>query len=156
MKLIQHSKDIWLIEGFLSEQACDDFIYRSEASGYEEAKVSFTSGAKIMKGLRNNERILVQDHELARQLWEKLQLFCPEKIENRIAVGLNEQFRFYKYEVEQRFKKHIDGRFKRNNQEESRITFMIYLNDDFEGAKRNLNQLRSAPSKVLLCVLFMN
>jgi len=135
MKHQQHTPEIWTIEGFLSEQECDELIYISEASGYEEAQVSFKSGAKMMKGLRNNERILFKDKDLALRLWQRLQPYCPPQLENSIAIGLNEQFRFYKYEVGQRFKRHIDGRFQRNEQEESRITFMVYLNEDFEGGQ---------------------
>lgn len=66
-------------------------------------------------------------------------------MEGSIAIGLNEQFRFYKYSTSQRFKRHIDGRFKRNEIEESRITFMIYLNEDFEGGETKFDELTIAP-----------
>ena len=135
MKLIQYTDIIWTTEDFLSEKECNDLIMFSEMKGYEEATVSLKSGAKMMKGIRNNYRILYPDQNLADKYWAKLKEFCPVKIEYNQAVGLNEQFRFYKYESSQRFKRHIDGRFKRNEQEESRITFMIYLNDDFIGGE---------------------
>jgi predicted 2-oxoglutarate/Fe(II)-dependent dioxygenase YbiX len=145
MKITHHTPTIWTIENFLTRKACEDLILFSETIGYQEAEVALQSGAKLMKSIRNNDRLLYQDAALANQYWQQLQAFCPEKIENNRAVGLNEQFRFYKYEVAQRFKRHIDGRFQRNAIEESRITFMIYLNDDFEGGETAFDDLSIAP-----------
>ena len=88
---------------------------------------------------------MYQDQSLADKYWETLKDSCPEKIEENESIGLNEQFRFYKYESNQRFKRHIDGRFKRNENEESRITFMIYLNDDFEGGEMKFDDVTIEP-----------
>lgn len=145
MNLIQHTDKIWVIENFLSQNECKELISMSESLGYEEAEVSLAEGSKMMKGIRNNYRLLYQDFELADKFWTKLKAFCPEKIEDSTAVGLNEQFRFYKYELNQRFKKHIDGRFKRNDQEESRITFMIYLNENFGGGETAFDGISVKP-----------
>ena len=119
---VQHFTDsIWTIENFLSQKECDELIIFSEQKGYEEATISLTSGAKMMKGIRNNYRLIHLDINLANVYWERLAQFCPKEIYNNKVIGLNEQFRFYKYEPEQRFKRHIDGRFKRNKLEESLI-----------------------------------
>lgn len=148
MKKILHTPKIWTIENFLSEEECQNLIIFSENKSYEEATVSLKSGAKMMKNIRNNERLIYDDTQLAHNYWEKLKEFCPKFINeiveeenhttNYQAIGLNPRFRFYKYESNQRFKKHIDGRVKleKDGKEyESRITFMIYLSDDFEGGQ---------------------
>jgi len=154
MKLIQHSEKVWTIENFLSAEECKELINMTEARGYVEAEVSLPEGAKMMKGIRNNSRLLYNDVEMAQKLWEKLKPFCPEKIEDVTAVGLNEQFRFYKYELNQRFKRHIDGRFRRNENEESRITFMVYLNDDFSGGETTFDNLTIIPKTGdALCII---
>ncbi len=145
MKVKYHNKKIWTIENFLTKDECDNLLLFSEQKGYEEAKVSLSSGAKMMKGLRNNYRLMYQDQKLADKYWGILKDYCPAKIEENEAVGLNEQFRFYKYESSQRFKRHIDGRFKRNENEESRITFMIYLNEDFEGGETKFDDVTIKP-----------
>ena len=41
----------------------------------------------------------------------------------------------FRYEPGQLFKKHIDESFIRNELEASYFTFMIYLNDDYEGGE---------------------
>lgn len=145
MEVKYHSKKIWTIDNFLTEKECEELIFISEQKGYEEATVSLSSGAKMMKGIRNNYRLIHKDINLADKYWNKLNGFYPKKIEDNTAIGLNEQFRFYKYESNQRFKRHIDGRFKRNEFEESRITFMIYLNDDFTGGETKFNDVTIIP-----------
>ena len=145
MQLNQHTPIIWTIDNFLSPKDCEDLILFSENKGYVEAEVSLKSGAKMMKNIRNNHRLMYQDNNLAQKYWNVLKQFCPDQIENSRAVGLNEQFRFYKYESSQRFKRHIDGRFRRNDTEESRITFMIYLNDDFEGGETQFDEITIQP-----------
>ena len=103
MPLHQYTHSIWTIEGFLGKKACEDLIIFSEMRGFEEAKVSLKSGAKMMKGVRNNYRLMYSDQGLADRYWEQLKPFCPATIEQATAVGLNEQFRFYRYDPSQRF-----------------------------------------------------
>lgn len=145
MEVTHHTPSIWTIADFLSERECDDLLLFSERLGYEEATVSLRTGAQMMKGLRNNERLLYEDSALAEKYWAKLAPFCPARIDDVVAAGLNEQFRFYKYEPGQRFKRHIDGRFKRNELEESRVTFMVYLNSDCEGGETAFDEVTIVP-----------
>ena len=146
MEAIYHSETIWTIKNFLSAHQCEELILLSENIGYNEAEVGFSSGARMAKNIRNNYRVLYEDERLANRLWDKLREFCPSEMDDYHAVGLNEQFRFYKYELDQRFKRHLDGRYKRNDQEESRITFMIYLNDEFEGGETAFDNVTIVPA----------
>ncbi len=145
MHVVTHTASIWTIEGFLTTHECEALIALSETTGYEEAEVSLSSGPTMMKGLRNNYRLIYTDDSLAQRLWEKLKMHVPETIEETKVIGLNEQFRFYRYEDAQRFKRHIDGRFRRNDLEESRITFMVYLNEDFMGGETAFDAVTIAP-----------
>ena len=144
MKLNQFTPKTWTIDNFLSQKECDDLILFSEMRGFNEAEVSLRSGSKMMKGLRNNYRLIYEDNSLANKLWEKLMLFVPNVIEQNKVVGLNERFRFYRYDKGQRFKRHIDGRVRLDNQE-SRLTFMIYLNEDFEGGETKFDDVTIFP-----------
>ena len=47
--------------------------------------------------------------------------------------GFNERFRYYRYEKQQQFTWHQDGAVRLDSGEESFLTFMIYLNDQFDG-----------------------
>ncbi|MFN8393761.1 MAG: 2OG-Fe(II) oxygenase [Bacteroidia bacterium] len=142
---IYHTPKIWTLPEFLTPAECNELIAQSEAMGYEEAKVSLSSGAVKMPGLRNNYRLIFSDKGLADRYWELVRMAVPEEMDGALAVGLNEQFRFYKYGSGQRFKRHIDGRFRRNEKEESRITFMIYLNEDYEGGETAFDDVTIHP-----------
>ena len=150
---MQYHENVWTIADFLTPTACDELIAFSEAQGYEEAKVGAGEGI-MFKGIRDNYRILYQNWDWAAEFWAKLRLHCPAEIAGWKAKGLNEQFRFYKYELYQRFKKHRDGRFRRNEEEESKITFMVYLNDDFEGGETAFEGFSIKPQKgMALCFI---
>ena len=125
MQAHYHSDIIWTIDNFLSSRECEDLMILSEYQGYEEAKVSLPSGAKMIKGLRNNYRLMHEDSDLSNTYWEKLKAFCPTQLDDSKPIGLNPLFRFYKYDSSQRFKRHIDGRFKIDGFTESRITFCL-------------------------------
>lgn len=138
-------RKIWTLPGFISQQECQDLILLSEMRGFDEATVSMKSGPVMIKGLRNNYRLEYSDTRLAARLWDGLKAHLPAVLDGWEALGLNERFRFYRYEDNQRFKRHIDGRFRRSDMEESRITFMIYLNDDFKGGETAFDEVVVKP-----------
>lgn len=135
MKQISLEPFLYVIEDFFSPSECADHIRWSEEIGYEGAKVQVDGKQIELKGTRNNSRITFRDIELAEKIWERFSSFAVEKFANSRVTGLNELFRFYKYEPGQRFKRHIDGSYIRNEEEASYFTLMIYLNDDFEGGE---------------------
>ena len=83
--------------------------------------------------IRNNDRIISDNHELSAELWARLKPYMPSPFRNRTVTGLNERLRFYRYKPGQFFDWHQDGYFELPTGERSQFTFMIYLNDDFEG-----------------------
>lgn len=127
------SENLLVIEDFLSPGECDQYILWSENKGYEEAKVQMGDEQRMMKAVRNNSRIMFTDEQLAEKLWNQLSPFVPAVFGKSHAIGLNEMFRFYKYEPGERFKRHRDGSYIRNETEASYFTFMVYLNADFKG-----------------------
>jgi hypothetical protein len=131
-----YTTGIFTLKNFLSQEECVALIEKSEAIGYEEATVDVGNGVqRMIKGVRNNERVLYKDPAYATFIWERLKDFAPEGTDQRSATGLNELFRFYKYSPGQRFKMHKDGSFERNRFEASQYTFMIYLNEAYTGGE---------------------
>jgi hypothetical protein len=141
MKRIDYHPEIYVIADFLSQEECTNLIAIAENIGFEEAQVQVGENKQSMlKGVRNNERILYMNQELADQFWQRA-LPWITSVDNYTAVGLNEQFRFYKYSPGQRFKMHKDGSFKRSETEQSFYTFLLYLNDDFEGGATEFQEI---------------
>jgi Rps23 Pro-64 3,4-dihydroxylase Tpa1-like proline 4-hydroxylase len=89
----------------------------------------------MLTNIRNNDRVNFDDPAYAHALWERAKQHVPEESAAGNPIGLNERFRFYRYEPAQRFKGHRDGVVERSPNEQSRLTFMIYLNEDFEGGQ---------------------
>src|SRR5688500_14106565 len=147
MQLREISNNIFTVDNFWTKQQCEAFTGKSESIGYEAATIETEKGYVLNESVRNNNRVIYKDFQLATDIWKQLQPFAPRRIGNSIAVGLNELFRFYKYQVGQQFKKHRDQSFIRNDVEASYYTFMIYLNDDCEGGETSFNDLLIKPKQ---------
>lgn len=145
MELIEHFNDVFTIQDLWSPAKCQQFIRKSETEGYEKALVNTFNGPVEMEGLRNNDRLFWEDEELAEQIWEEIEEFVPCDLGEYQAIGLNELFRFYRYDLGQKFNWHYDAPYRRNQNEQSFYTFMIYLNDDFKGGATAFDGLEIAP-----------
>ncbi|HJZ54153.1 MAG TPA: 2OG-Fe(II) oxygenase [Gemmataceae bacterium] len=132
-ELLNDLEDVFVIRGFLSPAECEQYIAQSEAAGYGDAPINVFGGQVVDKGMRNNDRVMIDDPKLAATLWERLQPFVPEARGSWRACGLNERFRFYRYDPGQRFHWHYDGYYERSPTEQSALTFMVYLNEGFGG-----------------------
>jgi prolyl 4-hydroxylase len=128
---------VFLIHDFLSAEECTAHIAATEALGYRDAPITTSFGFQMRKDIRNNERVMFDDVDLADRLYERVRPLLPPTLGRSVLCGLNERFRFYRYTPGQRFAPHYDGCFTRDNGEESLLTFMVYLNDDFEGGTTN-------------------
>lgn len=89
----------------------------------------------MFKDARNNDRIIFDDTALAARLFDRAKPFLPSERYEWSLCGFNERLRFYRYEKGQYFKMHKDGTYARSETEESMLTFMIYLNQGFEGGE---------------------
>lgn len=105
----------------------------AEGRAFEEAAINSGAGQIIAKDVRNNDRLLFDDEQLAAQWWHRVEPFVPPTFGRWRACGLNERFRCYRYGPGQRFVQHYDGSYQRSKDENSWLTLMAYLNDDFTG-----------------------
>jgi hypothetical protein len=128
------AQDVGTIDAFLNCVECDEYIQFAEKNGFEEAPVTTARGMVMMKDVRNNERAMVDDVDRAQALYRRLSgHLAPRFAKKWQPVGLNERLRLYRYDVGQQFDWHLDGYYERPTGERSFFTFMVYLNDDFEG-----------------------
>ncbi|MGJ4945376.1 2OG-Fe(II) oxygenase [Bradyrhizobium sp. HKCCYLS1011] len=128
------AKNVGTIEGFLSLGECDDYVRFGEAIGFTEAPISTSEGMIMMEDVRNNDRVMIDDAARAQALYQRLSgHLAPRFQKTWVPVALNERLRLYRYDIGQQFDWHLDGHFERELGERSQFTFMVYLNDDFEG-----------------------
>jgi hypothetical protein len=132
-ELVNNLEEVFVVRGFLSPAECEQHIARAEAAGFGDAPINTFGGPVVYKAMRNNDRVMLDDPGLAGELWERLRPLVPPRRGQWHAAGLNERLRFYRYDPGQRFAWHFDGAFERSPTEVSALTFMVYLNDGFEG-----------------------
>jgi hypothetical protein len=84
-------------------------------------------------------------------LWARISPFVPQSIDGRLVRGINRRFRVYRYVPGAEYRCHIDGAWPpsgilpddtyvydsspEDNRQSSMYTFLLYLNDEFEGGE---------------------
>ncbi|KAK5992024.1 hypothetical protein PT974_05420 [Cladobotryum mycophilum] len=85
------------------------------------------------------------------KLWSRVSPFVPKSIDGRLSRGLNRRFRVYRYVPGAEYRCHIDGAWPPSGirpddtyvyddspagkKQSSLFTFLLYLNDEFEGGE---------------------
>lgn len=139
-----------LFRHVLSRGECEEMIQRFESIGYESAQRAYPAS------YRNNDRIVLDDQELGRSLFERLKQCLPPRLVDSAGqgwrlVGLNERFRCCRYQTGQWFHIHRDGVYQRSEQVRSCLTFMIYLNgaEEFQGGDTRFFESKDSESPLL-------
>lgn len=143
--LFERADGIWTIDGFLSPEECEAWIARGEAIGFAAAPVTTVFGSIAESGVRSNARVMYDDPVAGAALWDRLRPFVPALPDGRRAVGVNERLRLYRYDRGQALRWHTDTTFERLNGERSALTFMVYLNDGFQGGETEFEPLTVVP-----------
>ena len=138
---MQHAPGIFTHEDALSASECAALITLTEGVGYEAAPITTAAGFVMRPDIRNNTRVILDDDARSAALWSRLSPLVPAVSGEDRPIGLNERFRFYRYDPGERFALHTDGCYRRQNGEESLLTLMIYLNDGFGGGETTFPEL---------------
>lgn len=137
----------FLLHNVLTEEECLQFIQVSEQLGYIEAAGTgdqqYVSMPDMIRPADNLRAAARASHPILHHLWKRVKNLVTQEIEHegkkwRVREderAFNELFRFLRYDPKQRFWPHFDGGFKRGPNEQTHFTFIIYLNDDFEGGE---------------------
>jgi hypothetical protein len=138
-----------LVRGVLSADECANIIASATPK-------FLRTGRDYPRNYRDNDRAIHDDPQLAQRIFERIRPFLPSRLtDDRGApwrlVGLNERFRFCRYQNGQRFCIHRDGAHARGPEERSRLTVMLYLNDatEFMGGATRFFASRSCDSQLL-------
>ena len=135
MLICHESPYIVEVDNVLTSEECEKLIEKIEALRPSVAPINTALGARVHTDVRNNERVMYDDQELAAYLVDQVRDRMPELIGNRVLVGANERIRCYRYKPGMRFAPHADGSFRRDDQELSVYSFLVYLNEGFVGGE---------------------
>jgi predicted 2-oxoglutarate/Fe(II)-dependent dioxygenase YbiX len=131
--------DIFTVSAIFSRDECLDLIARAESLGFEAASVRTSHGPQMMTQIRNNDRVVFQDAELANEMWERIRPFLPV-LNDQIACGVDSQLRIYRYFPGQQFKRHKDGAVTNESGQTSKLSYLVYLNDDCDGGSTTFKE----------------
>lgn len=121
------------IPNFMDVDFCQHTIQHAQDMGLIAATITTEQGTTVTPDIRNNDRVIFDDADLAQDLWKKAKPHFQAPFKTQTAVGLNERFRIYRYRPGQFFDWHQDGTFRKSDNEISQFTMLIYLNDGFTG-----------------------
>jgi len=126
-------EEIWTIKNPLSHEEAAKILKHTQDLGYNIAPVTTSRGPVLMPEWRDNKRCMIDDAKSADIIWQRVKDTVPKAILGWTPVGLNTRFRFYQYVVGNYFNQHVDGCYAKSRDEQSFITFQIYLNEGMKG-----------------------
>jgi len=136
---------------FLSRVECDKLVQRVTDVGF--VPLGFKSVHRI------SDQCIIFDNDLASFLWKKLEKIISTECKTYTycgkewtAIGLNECFRFARYQIGNYFKPHYDNSYERSTLEKSFLSCFIYLNEppEFTGGNTQfLEGNRFGPTQVI-------
>ena len=139
--------DIFTVTDFFTPEECQEWIEFAETIGFSDAPINTGSGPMMRPDIRNNQRVMIDDMPRADELLRRSEEYLPKVQGHWRLAGVNERLRFYRYNVGQQFDWHFDGYFERESGERSRLTFMVYLNDDFDGGQTSFDNCVVEPQR---------
>lgn len=131
----------FVIPSLFNKDECEQFLSGDIKTSFQKAISNYPTY------YRNNDRLVIDDTDLSKLLFEKVRPYLPEVIETNSNIQsengtwhlkeLNDRLRFCKYSANQYFHRHLDGIHYRSEHIQSKLTFMIYLNSagEFEGGR---------------------
>lgn len=132
---------IYTISGVMTAEECRELIASAEAIGFSAASVKTSIGQRMMTNIRNNDRVNLYDVELANTMWQRVSRLLPV-LDSCQPATVDPNLRFYRYDPGQQFKRHKDGSVTNDLGEVSKLSYLIYLNDDYEGGSTSFLDFR--------------
>jgi prolyl 4-hydroxylase len=119
----------------LTAEECKYWINRIKVGRTEPAPINTSRGQAVNTQVRSNRRVMFDDQDWAQILFDRIKQEAPLRIHGMQLSGVNERLRCYEYQKGQHFAPHRDGVFVRSHNEQSCYTYMIYLNEGFQGGE---------------------
>eukprot|EP01084_Bolivina_argentea_P115594 205539_1 len=128
----QHNKTVisnrpcFVIDNVFTKKECESMI-KSTLYLHE------TKPTSLLPGVRSQFSIF--DPELSNIVWNRIKHLIPNTLDGGVVIGLQKNWRHARYFPGQSVFAHMDYRHGNNINEciVSRLSFTVYLNEDFEG-----------------------
>ena len=132
---------LWTVEDLLSRSECAAILHDQRDAVWLPATINGATGRIVDAKVRSSSTAVVRDGELAERLYQRLLPRLPGAMVDQLGgkprrvkpVGLYQPLRVYRYEPGQQFAPHHDQSYQDGQGRRSLLTFMVYLNEGFEG-----------------------
>ncbi|MCO5561432.1 hypothetical protein L7F22_015053 [Adiantum nelumboides] len=116
-----------MVPNILCSHECNAFIKYAEELGFSHQG---SLGPAKGEAFRDNDRVSLQNSNLAENLWDSglSKAFENIKVGGKSASGLSSNIRFYRYREGQRFGPHIDQNVYLERGQRTEYTLLVYLN----------------------------
>lgn len=123
------------LKSVFSKEECKELITLSEKIGYGPAMITGSDGEEVINTeIRNCSRCMVDNQELADDIYSRIKHVFPEEFEGQKLFGVNLRLRFLKYHPGEYFKLHYDYPYTTpDGKMSTEMTVLLYLNEDYEG-----------------------
>lgn len=142
--------NLHLLRDALTADECERIVGVAEKIGFApDAPVRADDGDEVSVLAHNF--YWIADEAFCEGLWKRVEPFVPSSLGGRRVRGLNRRFRVYRYVPGAEYRAHIDGAWPPSGispddkylydssppeaKQSSLFTFLIYLNDEFEGGE---------------------
>ncbi|ORY57803.1 uncharacterized protein BCR38DRAFT_413713 [Pseudomassariella vexata] len=142
--------DLSIMKGVLTPEECKSIIASTETVGYLPDSPLRDDGSE--SSILAHNVYWVVDEAFHDVLWDRVRHFIPSHLEGRKARSINRRFRVYRYIPGAEYRVHFDGAWPPSGihptmgkylydaspadaKQSSLLTFLVYLNDDFEGGE---------------------
>jgi hypothetical protein len=142
--------ELSLIKNVLSLTECQNIIAATESIGFLPDAPVRDDGSE--SSILAHNVYWVVDQSFHDKLWERVRPHVPSQVAGKKARGINRRFRVYRYVPGAEYRCHIDGAWPPSGvnpvtnayqydssppeaRQSSLFTFLIYLNDEFEGGE---------------------
>ncbi|KAJ7100771.1 hypothetical protein B0H15DRAFT_817247 [Mycena belliarum] len=138
----------FIINDVFERSECQALIDAAEAVGMLPDEPTAGSATQLASVLAHNF-IWLADMDFHARMYSRVAALLPQKVHGGAVKGINRRFRLYRYRPGALYRPHIDGAWPASALDESgaapayvydsdpavysRLTFLIYLNDGFDG-----------------------
>lgn len=131
----------FLLQNVFTEAECQCFIEAAEAMGYQQDEPDGDDRGKLAQTF-----VWLVDDSILQPLYERCLKLLDQEVQGGKVCGVNARWRMYRYQPGLLYRPHVDGAWPGSGLDSegeyvydaygdrwSRFTFLIYLNQDFEG-----------------------
>jgi len=121
---------IQILKQVLTKEECATLITATEEAGFHIASYQTDKG---YSDIRKSHRCLIDSRQFVQRLFDRLHSYLPQTFREGTLKCIYDRLRILKYAVGDEFRAHKDGKTIDVDASISKLSLLIYLNDDYSG-----------------------